>query len=156
MPPEGPGAPQADLFSLGMVLYEMSTGQERHQFPNLPPELKDWPEHEALLELNQVVLKACARDLAQRYPTVEAMHAELIRLQRGKSLRRQRTLKQAVHWGRIVNGVRGNPRKSGWQYQDEDEVRHALAKTNDMRHILTGRIGSSIPSLWKRRLRPLL
>jgi serine/threonine protein kinase len=32
IPPEGPGAAQADIFSLGKVLYEISTGQDRRQF----------------------------------------------------------------------------------------------------------------------------
>src|SRR5207247_1439740 len=43
IPPEGPGAAQADIFSLGKVLYEISTGQDRRQFPDLPPNLKEWP-----------------------------------------------------------------------------------------------------------------
>jgi serine/threonine protein kinase len=29
LPPEGPGTRQADIFSLGKVLYELSTGQDR-------------------------------------------------------------------------------------------------------------------------------
>jgi serine/threonine protein kinase len=39
IPPEGPGSPQADLYSLGKLLYEISTGQDRHAFPALPPDL---------------------------------------------------------------------------------------------------------------------
>jgi serine/threonine protein kinase len=39
LPPEGPGTPQADLYSLGKVLYEASTGRDRTEFPKLPPEL---------------------------------------------------------------------------------------------------------------------
>src|SRR5207344_3329971 len=33
IPPEGPGTPAADLFSLGKVLYEASTGKDRQDFP---------------------------------------------------------------------------------------------------------------------------
>ena len=33
IPPEGPGTPQADLYSLGKVLYEISTGKDRQDFP---------------------------------------------------------------------------------------------------------------------------
>src|SRR2546425_11357099 len=39
IPPEGPGTPQADLYSLGKVLYEISTGKDRQAFPELPAEL---------------------------------------------------------------------------------------------------------------------
>ena len=33
LPPEGPGTPQGDLYSLGKVLYEASTGKDRRDFP---------------------------------------------------------------------------------------------------------------------------
>jgi serine/threonine protein kinase len=35
--PEGPNSPQADLYALGKLLYEASTGRDRQQFPNRPP-----------------------------------------------------------------------------------------------------------------------
>src|SRR2546425_1130682 len=56
IPPEGPGTSQADLYSLGKVLYEISTGRDRRDFPALPDDLA---EDEAMLELNAVILKAC-------------------------------------------------------------------------------------------------
>src|SRR5580765_4633827 len=34
--PEGPGTPQADVYSLGKLFYELSTGKDRTQFPALP------------------------------------------------------------------------------------------------------------------------
>src|SRR5262249_18425725 len=40
IPPEGPGTPSADLYSLGMVLYEISLGRERQRFPELPTDLE--------------------------------------------------------------------------------------------------------------------
>jgi tetratricopeptide (TPR) repeat protein len=88
IPPEGPGATQADIFSLGKVLYEMATGQDRRQFPDLPPTLNEWPEQDAILELNEVFLKACDRDLRHRYQDCDELHADLLRLQRGQSVKR--------------------------------------------------------------------
>ena len=41
MPPEGPGMPQADLYSLGKVLYEISTGGDRLEYPELPTALRN-------------------------------------------------------------------------------------------------------------------
>jgi serine/threonine protein kinase len=34
--PEGPGSAASDIFSLGMVLYEASTGKDRLDFPDVP------------------------------------------------------------------------------------------------------------------------
>jgi len=89
MPPEGPGTPQADVFSLGKVLYEASTGQDRLDFPSLPPVLEEATQPQAA-ELNEVVLKACAPNPRDRYATAEEMHADLALLHRGESARRRR------------------------------------------------------------------
>src|SRR5262249_26237816 len=53
IPPEGPGSPAADLYSLGKVLYEISTGLDRQDYPKLPPDLKDSPDRTGLAELNE-------------------------------------------------------------------------------------------------------
>ena len=39
IPPEGPGGPAADIYSLGKVLYEASMGMNGHDFRNCPPRL---------------------------------------------------------------------------------------------------------------------
>jgi serine/threonine protein kinase len=68
VPPEGPGTAQADVYSLGKVLYEMSSGKDRMEFPEIPSNLSDeeWP---FWLDLNRVICKACAPDLKERYQT---------------------------------------------------------------------------------------
>lgn len=91
-PPEGPGAPQADLYSLGKVLYEMSTGLDRQDFPELPTNIAVHPESAALLELNAIILKACRPNAADRYQSARSMEGDLILLQTGKSVRRVRLL----------------------------------------------------------------
>jgi TolB-like protein len=223
IPPEGPGTPQADLYSLGKVLYEAAFGKDRQEFPKLPPELADRPDQDRWLELNEVILKACESDPRQRYASAAAMHADLKLLQRGESVRRwQLVQRRLAVSGRLalgalammalvlttyalyrsylgsremvpasaeqpvavplrasvfvlpfrsegtnevdeglcsrvtdafidslalVEGVPRSPRKSGWRWLDEDELRHALARTNVMHHVLTGKLSSSNDTL---------
>jgi len=99
MPPEGPGTPQADLYSLGKVLYEMSTGKSRQEYPDLPTALGANIEREQFLELNEVFTKACASDPRQRYPSAEEMISDLERLQRGQSVKRKRLLERRLKVG---------------------------------------------------------
>jgi len=90
MAPEGPGTVQADIFSLGKVMYEALTGKDRQEFPELPTRLGTDGGEAAFLELNEVVLRACAREPRDRYPTARELLADLTLLQEGKSLRRVR------------------------------------------------------------------
>jgi len=88
IPPEGPGTRQADLYSLGKVLYEMSTGKDRTDFPELPTLVRELPEREQLMEFNEVLLKASHNNPECRYQSAEEMHADLALLRGGKSIRR--------------------------------------------------------------------
>src|SRR5262249_34011339 len=78
IPPEGPGTAQADIFSLGKVLYEAATGKDRQDFPELPTLVDELPDHGKLLELNEVILHACQNEVGKRYRTAWDMHADLL------------------------------------------------------------------------------
>lgn len=78
VPPEGPGTPTADLYSLGKVLYEMTSGKDRMEFPEVPDDIseEEWPFWK---EMNRVICRACAPDLKERWATCEQFAAELRR-----------------------------------------------------------------------------
>lgn len=94
LPPEGPGSAPADLYSLGKLLYEISTGMSRSEYPRLPPNLRDLPDAEQLLEFNEVLLRACARDTERRYHSADDLLADLALLERGDSVKRLRRLER--------------------------------------------------------------
>ncbi|MBI3418210.1 MAG: tetratricopeptide repeat protein [Verrucomicrobia bacterium] len=202
IPPEGPGRVQADLYSLGKVLYQICLAQKGKNFPELPDDFEQLPDKDRLLELNEVILKACENDLEVRYQSATEMNADLALLDKGRSVKQKRVVERRWTIGKrlalavsalaalafvvsqltttlnapaykasvfvlpfrndgtngipddlrgrmtdafidslaLIKGVRPSPRKSGWVHRDEKELRDSLAKTNDMRHILTGQI----------------
>src|SRR2546427_2300089 len=80
IPPEGPTSPQADIYSLGKVLYEAATGRDRQDFPELSTGLAWTADAKGLAELNEVILKACADQTKQRYQTASEMNGDLLLL----------------------------------------------------------------------------
>jgi len=94
IPLEGPGKPQADIYGLGKTLYEASTGKDRLDFPEFASEWEKSPEHEQLIELNEILLKACRNDVRKRYQSASAMHAELNLAASGGSVKRLNLLEE--------------------------------------------------------------
>jgi CHASE2 domain-containing sensor protein len=78
--PEGPGTTSADVYSLGKLLYEASMGRDRKRFPELPTTMTRRADQEALLTLNEIILKACETDVTARYQTAAELLADLLRL----------------------------------------------------------------------------
>lgn len=83
MAPEGPRAPTSDIFGLGKVLYEASTGLGASEFPELPGTLFQRPDCREFLLLNDLVLRACALDARNRFQSALELQDAL------RSLRRQ-------------------------------------------------------------------
>lgn len=103
VPPEGPGSAQADVYSLGKVLYEIATGKDRLDFPELPDESPPPEEKKRWLELNRIICDICDPQLSRRKITTAAELADALRrLQRGK---RRRQTGLAAWMTAIVLGV---------------------------------------------------
>jgi WD40 repeat protein/serine/threonine protein kinase len=88
IPPEGPGTVRADLFGLGRLLYEAATGKDRCEFPELPADLDRWPDRVAMLELNEILARACAPEAKHRHTNAAELAGDLNLLLAGRSIRR--------------------------------------------------------------------
>jgi eukaryotic-like serine/threonine-protein kinase len=94
-----PVDPRSDLYSLGIVLYEMLTGKVpfsgdtpveiamKHlsQVPDPPSQLRSGVPH----DLDAIVMRALAKDPDQRYGSAEEMDADLARVARGVAVSRE-------------------------------------------------------------------
>ena len=88
VPPEGPGSAQADVYSLGKVLYEIATGKDRLAFPELPDEMPAGADRKRWLELNRIICDICEPRISKRkISTASDLADALRRLQRGKRRR---------------------------------------------------------------------
>lgn len=89
LPPEGPGAPAADIFGLGKVLYQLVTRKGLENFPQLPTNLDERDDIPQLMRLNQIILKACDPDAIKRFRSAEEMHAALTEVAQASPLSQQ-------------------------------------------------------------------
>lgn len=126
IPPEGPNTPQADLYALGMVLYEAGMGMSVDQFPRPHPGIREDPDAALLRELNAVVLRACASRAGERYADAAALEDDLLLLASGGSVRRRRrrrtgfrvALAAAMGAGVVMVARWRGPQIAGWMGVD--------------------------------------
>jgi serine/threonine protein kinase len=96
IPPEGPGAVASDIYSLGKVLYEMCTGLDRMDFPDLPAGLPELQDRGTVLEINAIIARACEREPRRRYRSTREMVADFQLIRRGGSVRRKRSVRHSL------------------------------------------------------------
>lgn len=96
IPPEGPGTVQADIYSFGKVLYEISTGMDRLQYPSLPEDLGKSIEDQNLIQFNKIILRACRANPLKRFSHAEQMMSALLSFQYG--VRKSQRLRAQQRW----------------------------------------------------------
>jgi serine/threonine protein kinase len=133
--PEGPGTPQADLFALGKLLYEAATGRDRCDFPSLPEDLNQWPDHEAVLELNEVLARTCSPNPKLRHTNAAELAGDLNLLLAGRSIRHvysvERRLRRFSHAALATTALAVLALGAFWfqrarSAQAEERARHEL------------------------------
>jgi serine/threonine protein kinase len=81
IPEDSPGTPMADLYALGKVMYETSTGQNCLAYPSLPSMTMSEMEMTQVLQLMSIVNRACHGNPRARYTSIAPLRSDLVRLQ---------------------------------------------------------------------------
>lgn len=155
IPPEGPGAAQADIYGLGKVLYEMSTGQDRMAFPVLPGGVDQWPDGNLVAEMNEVIVKACAPRPEARHHSAGELRSELDLLLGGRSVRRLRVVERQLATVKRVAWLAGGLAAAALIYglvtshlrAREEKLLARAYLTESVRAVETGNLHSALPSL---------
>ncbi|MEO5916941.1 MAG: SUMF1/EgtB/PvdO family nonheme iron enzyme [Luteolibacter sp.] len=143
VPPEGPGSSQADVYSLGKVLYEIATGKDRLSFPELPEVMPSGVDRKRWLELNRIICDICEPRISKRKISSASDLADALRrLQRGKR-RRQSGLAVWMTTSLLV-GFSG---WAGWEVVKDSDWVKALYPVAEVPKPQTGtlRVVSSPP-----------
>jgi len=69
-----------------MTLYEACTGCDRREFPALPENVAELPDHADLLQLIRVINRACQPDRRKRYQSAAELRLDVEKLLAGRGL----------------------------------------------------------------------
>jgi hypothetical protein len=149
--------PQADVYSLGVILYECLTGTKPFEDPDpialLRKVAEEEPERPAKRvpglprDVELICLKCLAKEPAERYPTAEALAADLGRFKAGEpvSVRAAGVVKRAAKWARrkptlaaaytlrLLAALLGGLGGTGvWQWRAAEQARGAAETTRGL------------------------
>jgi len=78
VPPEGPGTPTADVYSLGKVLTEVCLGHAALKEPALAVKLAEGEDANELARFRVLIARACDEDVQLRYKSVQEFEGDLM------------------------------------------------------------------------------
>ncbi len=105
MAPESPGRPTADVYSFARTLYVLTFGRDPSLCPAFPDDVDRHPEARRLMELNEIILRACNRSPEERYADGAALLKELKLLEAGGSITRIRAMERGLAIARKAGAV---------------------------------------------------